>query len=269
MEHFYVTLPSNSSFQYYGKQSMSNYKTKLAKDIHLNVDEWEVGLAEFIYPISWHNVMKGLFTVRKLVDRKWETVHGRIPDNRYDSVKSLLDILKHEVNEILGEQSGKINFSYIGTRHVKVYLSDGYAIRLSPSLSEALGFGDYDNICELRNHKTHSRFAETCEVKKTDDDNTLLSPFIADVNRGMRSLFIHCNIVTAQLVGDMYVPLLRTVAVKGNTGDVVAKSFSNIHYMSIERSNFQEIEIHITDETGRTVPFQQGRVIVKLHFKRK
>ena len=85
----------------------------------------------------------------------------------------------------------------------------------------------------------------------------------------MRLLFIHCNIVASQLVGDQYVPLLRTVAVKGQTEDVVAKAFSNIHYMQIERSNFQEIEIQITDDTGRTVPFQHGRVIVKLHFKRK
>lgn len=269
MDHFYVTLPSNSSFQYYGNQSMSNYKTKLAKDIHLNVDEWEVGLAEFIYPISWHNVMKGFFTVRKLVGGMWKVEHGRIPDNRYESVKNLIKTLEHEVHEILGDQASNIKFSYVATRQVKVYLADGYVIRLSPRLAEVLGFGDYDNICELRNHKTHSGYTSTCEVKRTDDDNTLLSPFIADVHRGLRSLFIHCNIVTAQLVGDMYVPLLRTVTVKGDTDDVVAKSFSNIHYMCIERSNFQEIEIHITDDTGRTVPFQHGRVIVKLHFKRK
>ena len=267
MEHFYVTLPSNSSLQYYGKQPMSNYKTRLARDIHLNVNEWEVGLAEFIYPITWHNVMKGYFTVRKLVKNDWTYIHGKIPDNRYDDVQDLLMILENEIHSILGDQKSNIKFSFLNTRFVKVYIADGYAIKLSPSLSQVLGFGDHDNICELRNHKTMGRY-ETCEVRKTDDNNTLLSPFIADVDRGMRSLFIHCNIVSAQLVGDLHVPLLRTVAVKGRTGDVVAKSFSNIHYMRIERSDFQEIEIHITDETGKTVPFQQGRVIVKLHFKR-
>ena len=58
------------------------------------------------------------------------------------------------------------------------------------------------------------------------------------------------------------------MAVKGQTDDVVSEAFSNIHYMSIERSTFQEIEIHITDDLGRTIPFQHGRVIVKLHFRR-
>jgi hypothetical protein len=270
MDHFYVTLPSNSSFKFYGKQSMSNYKTKLANDLHLNVGEWEVGLAEFIYPLSWHNLMKGSFTVRRLVDGRWNSVHGRIPDNRYESVKDLIKTLEQELSKLLGEHANHITFSQMHTRQIKVYLSDGYEIRLSPSLSEALGFGDYDSkLCELRNHKNTTGSAIGCEVKRTDDDNTLLSPYVADVNKGMRTLFIHCNIVAAQLVGDMYVPLLRTVAVKGNTDDVIAKSFANIHYMSIERSNFQEIEIHITDDTGRNVPFQHGRVIVKLHFKRK
>lgn len=270
MDHFYVTLPSNSSFQYYGTQSMSNYKTKLAKDLQLNVGEWEVGLAEFIYPLSWNNVTTGYFTVRRLVDGRWNSVHGRIPNNRYDSVKDLIKTIELELHKLIGEHASHIKFSQIATRQVKVFLSDGYVIRLSQSLSEALGFGDIDmKLCELRNHKTHTGYTEACEVKRTDDDNTLLSPFVADVNKGMRSLFIHCNIVAGQLVGDMYVPLLRTVAVEGNTDDVIAKSFTNIHYMSIERSNFQEIEIHITDDTGRTVPFQHGRVIVKLHFKRK
>lgn len=267
MEHFYVTLPSNSSHQYYGNQPMSNYKTRLARDIHLNVNEWEVGLAEFIYPISWHNVMKGYFSVRKVVNNEWRNIKGKIPDNRYVDVKELLDILEYEVHSILGDQAGNIKFSLLHTRFIKVYIADGYSIRLSASLSQVLGFGDHEKICELRNHKTIGRY-EVCEVKRTGDDNTLLSPFIADVDRGLRSLFIHCNIVSAQLVGDLHVPLLRTIAVQGCTGEVVAKSFSNIHYMRIERSDFQEIEVHITDETGKTVPFQQGRVIVKLHFKR-
>ena len=64
-------------------------------------------------------------------------------------------------------------------------------------------------------------------------------------------------------------PLLGTVAVRGKTDEVKSATFSNIHYLRLERSTFQEIELHITDELGQNVPFQDGRVIVKLHFRRK
>ena len=57
MDHLYVTLLSNSSEDFYGKQSMSSYKTCLAKTLQLAVDEWEVGLAELIYPHTWNNIV--------------------------------------------------------------------------------------------------------------------------------------------------------------------------------------------------------------------
>ena len=268
MEHVYVTLPSNSSYQYYGIQPMSNYKTKLAKDLHLDVAEWEVGLAEFIYPISWYNVMNATFSVRKLIDGEWTFVDGEVPNNRYESVQQLIDTLTEAIDTILEKQKGCIILNALPTRHVKAFLSDGYALKLSQSLSESLGFGDRHR-CELRNAKDRTANVEKCDTVLGFDGESILSPFVADVNRGLRSLFIHCDIVQSQLVGDLQVPLLRTVAVRGQTEDVVAESFSNIHYMRIERSTFQEIEVHITDDVGRRVPFQHGRVLVKLHFKRK
>ena len=265
MEHFYVTLPSNSSYAYYGKQPMSHFKTKLARQLHVNVGEWEVGLAEFIYPISWHNVLDGTFSVRKLIDNKWGYVDGKIPASKYESAAQLIETLETAIRDILGNQNEHIAFTILHTRHVKIFIENGYALHISQNLAQVLGFGD--RTCTLSNASDISQ--DTCDITFQLKNLSLLSPFVADVNRGLRSLFIHCNIVQPQLVGDQYVPLIRTVAVTGKTDDVVANSFSNIHYMSIERSTFQEIEIHITDDIGRTVPFQHGRVIVKLHFKRK
>lgn len=252
-------------------QPMSNYKTKLAKDIHLNVSEWEVGLAEFIYPNSWSNITEGTFKVRKLENHKWIFAAGKIPVKQYENAEDLVEYLKDAVSKVLGiEQRNEIHIKYIdNTRRLKVNIREGYALELSHQLSQSLGFGDNHKKCII--HNLHeNEMGETCDrnVIKSNNDEKITSPFIVDVNRGLRSIFIHCNIVQPQLVGDLYVPLLRTVAVKGQTDDVVSEAFSNIHYMSIERSTFQEIEIHITDDLGRTIPFQHGRVIVKLHFRR-
>ena len=53
--HFYVTLPSDSSMNYYPNNTVTHYVTKLSEMIHLD-GEYEVGLAEIIYPHSWFNV---------------------------------------------------------------------------------------------------------------------------------------------------------------------------------------------------------------------
>jgi hypothetical protein len=55
MSQFYLTLPSNASMKYYPDNTMAKYTTTLSNRIELDGD-WEVGLAEIIYPCSWYNV---------------------------------------------------------------------------------------------------------------------------------------------------------------------------------------------------------------------
>ena len=55
MSSFYVTLPSNSSMNYYPNNTLANYVTKLPHSFDLP-GEWEVGLSEIQFPISWYNV---------------------------------------------------------------------------------------------------------------------------------------------------------------------------------------------------------------------
>ena len=55
MSSFYVTLPSNSSMEYFPNNTLSNYGTKLPQPFDLN-GEWEVGLPEIQFPITWYNL---------------------------------------------------------------------------------------------------------------------------------------------------------------------------------------------------------------------
>ena len=55
---FYLTLPSNSSLNYYPGNTLTHYTTVLAQDIDLS-GRWEVGLSEIQYPRSWHNIQNG------------------------------------------------------------------------------------------------------------------------------------------------------------------------------------------------------------------
>ena len=58
MREFYITLPSNSSEEFYPDNRISEFRTKLQKAIELS-ENWEVGLCELIFPANWYNVVKG------------------------------------------------------------------------------------------------------------------------------------------------------------------------------------------------------------------
>ena len=55
---FYVTLPSNSSMQYFPDNKTSNFLKKLPITLQLD-GEWEAGLAEIDYPHTWNNIREG------------------------------------------------------------------------------------------------------------------------------------------------------------------------------------------------------------------
>ena len=270
MDHFYVTLPSNSSEDYYGKQPMSSYKTRLTKSLQLDVDDWEVGLAEIIYPHSWKNVSDGTFSVKLLSNTEWMWKDVEIPAALYETPHQLVQTMNDEVKQHLGQdQRDKIHFVYNHLlRKFTACLSPGYMVRFPKQLAITLGLGDLETTLK------QARNEEEFGIERTDsrviiNDRKIIAPYCLDLYRGLHTFFIYCDIVQYQLVGDANVPLLRTIPVSGKSGDVVVNSFDNVHYLGLGRSTFQEIQVHITDDTGLRVPFEQGRVIVKLHFKKK
>jgi len=50
MDHFYVTLPSDSSGYYFQANTIAEFRTKLATPLELEQGKCEVGLIEIFYP---------------------------------------------------------------------------------------------------------------------------------------------------------------------------------------------------------------------------
>ena len=75
------------------------------------------------------------------------------------------------------------------------------------------------------------------------------------------------DIVDAQFVGDVKVPLLRIVNTQGNCGDNVNVSFRYMQYVTIKVKSLQTIEINIKGDNNENVSFGFGKSIVTLHFK--
>ena len=55
---FYLTLPSNSSQEYFPDNTLTHYFTKLPQAIDLKGVDWEVGLVEMQYPHTWYNIQE-------------------------------------------------------------------------------------------------------------------------------------------------------------------------------------------------------------------
>ena len=98
--------------------------------------------------------------------------------------------------------------------------------------------------------------------------NQLKTDLVVDMDP-VDSLYVYCDVAEPHMVGDSQVPLLRIVLVKGDHGQLVTRVYGNVHYVRLQKKNFQTIKINIRDHTGNVVPFEQGTLKVTLHFRQR
>jgi hypothetical protein len=89
-----------------------------------------------------------------------------------------------------------------------------------------------------------------------------------DLNSGFHSIFVYCDIVECVPVGDTTAPLMRAMNVKGKYGDVIQRAFDRPIYLPVQKKQFDTIEVNIMTDTGQPVPFEVGKSLVTLHFRR-
>ena len=245
---FYITCPSNASMRYYPENTQASFKINLPKRLYLH-GQYEVGLAEIQYPVNWLTFSKArcehCFIQNGLTKYKAYMKHAR-----YNTVDEILHVLTTQINT--ASQANGIKRSGIilnlerFTNRVHYSLDDQVKLILTPELNEALGFLPNQSL--------------------VGEGSAIYPP---DAFRGFNSLYVYCNVVDSQIVGDVFAPLLRTVAVSGERGSVVTATFDRPHYVPVSTDEVGMLEINIKDDTGDDVSFQFGKVIVKLHFRQK
>ena len=128
--HFYATLPSNSSFDYFPNNTLTGYTTKLAEPITLK-GQWEVGLCEIQYPFTWHNVTKSNCALR---------VNDReicIPVGYYDHISDVIEAIYRQFEE---DDLQKVKIVFQNTsRKIIVKLKEDTTLSFG-SLSHMFGF---------------------------------------------------------------------------------------------------------------------------------
>ena len=84
---------------------------------------------------------------------------------------------------------------------------------------------------------------------------------------GNQYFYIYTDIIKSHYHGDVVVPVLHTVTVKGEHGSYVSRNFERSHYVPLNKKVYDMISINIRDEAGDLVAFEHGKVIITLHYR--
>jgi hypothetical protein len=121
------------------------------------------------------------------------------------------------------------------------------SVRLSEHLKYMLGFEERD----LYNWDTYKDRAK----------------YPIDMRGGIDALYVYCDLIENQIVGNVREPLLRILPVQGLYGEIIDQDFVAKHYIPILKKEFSTIHISIKSDRNELIPFSFGKVIVKLHFR--
>src|SRR5688572_14956928 len=280
MTHFYLTLPSNSSQELFPNNTLTEFTTQLPSTIELT-NEWEVGLAEIMFPRSWYTIPKeGLIIVvdYRQCDVAWKQemrskleegldlseedihteVHIKLNGGFYNSMEELTEELNQA--SIRAFTYSRVHTSIVPpqfyyksiTRRMYITIAPGMRIEFSPTLESILGLTETQNpMCN-----------------KSKEKLLIKGDLACDLQTGIHALYAYCDILQFTNVGNIKAPLLRVVDSGGEAGDVITRYYEKPRYIPIQKKSFESIQIIIRDDLGEKILFENGKLLLTLHFRR-
>ena len=252
MEGYYIRLPSNSSMAFYPENKTSSFTTKLPDELQLS-GQWEIGLKEIQYPVLWFNIESsiGVFLLDTQLVSDIQPSHKsvynlQLPEGYYSSPTKLAEKLTEVCRTMLPYDlidSVRLTYDVIIGKFT-IHIQRGIKIIFHREFSRMTG---------LRKHIQFSQMGR----------------FTCDIQRGVYSLYIYCDVCKENIVGDVKVPLLQIVPIRGEHGDYICERYDVPIYTPLQRNNISEIKINIMDDTGRKIPFQAGKTIITLHIRKR
>ena len=91
-----------------------------------------------------------------------------------------------------------------------------------------------------------------------------------DMKAGLYALYVYCDIVENQIVGDVIVPIFsQKVPITSTHDKVIHTVFNPLMYLPLVKHEIETIEAELKDDANQPIPFQYGRVVLTLHFRRR
>ncbi|MDI9313017.1 MAG: hypothetical protein QM535_22595 [Limnohabitans sp.] len=269
MDSFYVYLPSNVKDPF-NRNTTSNYSTNLSSTLRLD-ESWEVALSEISFNKTWYNIDENFFVGIINLDEETYIKTETNPGN-YD-IRGLINEINKKILELdplnSKEDSNLPKFVYNEDDKktlIKISTESKLFPLVSSNLMEILGFNElanvYDDFFDDR--------MELCAKYLKDLHEEYISEKSPHLSQGNDTLFVYCNIVQQSFVGDTQAQILRIIKVpEANYDKPLNFIYDRPNYFPLVSNEINSIEINIKDDADENVRFNDGKLYVVLHFRKR
>lgn len=248
-EQITLYLPSNVPCPFFENKT-SHFVTVLNKPLKLKPDA-KIALAEILYPSSILNVYE---PINHIIFRKGKGVaYSRYLKSSYYSTTQ--ELIRAIHSEFPSEFSSRIRYDKV-SQSLKFAIHPDETIELRSGLAQMLGFVE----------RTKFPFVPHDNLLRKQGPKIYRADVAPDVNLLTYSLFIYTDIVRDSVVGNTTVPLIGCIHVANNN---LEKGYTHyvvplLHFVKLNTSYLEKIEIRITDSTGENAKFSHGKCMVRL-----
>ena len=261
MESFYITLPSNTLNPPF-KNKANNYKTHLPTELDLK-GKWECGLSEITFDKRWKTIDQETHvwlrydSVLSTGERKAVNMNLDIPPGYYttpqDYFKKLLEVF-HTAGRMLIPLNE---------------LADSLEVKYDESTGEMefIMNGEYD-FDLVFDHRVAKMLRLPSKVFAFEHPITVISWYPPQEMQSTSCLYVYCDVIEDNIVGDVRAKLLRTVSIAGHIQSRINHIYTSPYYHTVRPGYISDIEIKICDGEGEVIRFGKANTILVLHFRR-
>lgn len=257
-----VILPSNSSVENYPNNTLTKFTVQLPQALDLSRGAWECGLSEIQFYKSWYNVIGGKYEVK----RGNNIYELYIRDGYYETEEQFVN----EVNEYTRthlKEAMRECFSFGYDRltkscylEVRVEAQRDLSFKFNETMTRVLGFEKLNIDEELAKVKKKLAQSQTYTIKLTNRQPMRLNSIF--------NLMVYSDIAQSSVIGDVEAPLLRVVPIEHGHWRNQCTTFTRIQYLPISQKQIRSITVYIFTDYGTPVPFNDGKTIVTLDFRK-
>ena len=276
----YVTLASDSSFDFFPENEIGRFRVKLPRKLYLDRKRHQLGMKYLSYPMKSHNVHDGtvsiLFFLQTNEDEDPVQFDIEIEPGYYRHAHQVTGAINAAIAEIPARfeeqyrpiaengvhlETGQLRLVYQG-RSEKVDISApltpvyNICMQMSKELFVKLGMGlEADVEFESGDCCRHFRLPTT-------------GRYTADLDAGQSAIFVYTDVIEAdRMVGHRLVPLLAMAPITGSHGQQCYYEPRLVEYCTPRYDVIDEILIELTGDAGQLLKFTSGKVYLTLHIK--
>jgi hypothetical protein len=269
---FQITLVSNASksMDMYPDNTVAKFRTQLFNEVCLSGDH-EIALTEIQCPISFHNITMDEYSVHNALSERPEDgiIRGDPDSNEIKlnggrriwnppTVHSLTPGFYAGIQEITNQLSNIDDESFKNNQFTVTYDSERRRVKV---INQTL-----NNVTFSEKLRTLLGFDKRTVIVPRKD----YAPYPVNLFQFVpRQMFVYCDLVEPQLVGDTRSSLLRVVGLDNveQYGKHFTRIYDNPEYLPLMKNSFDTIEIDIRTFEDKPMPFQFGPSLVKVRIR--